>query len=171
MPDLHAREHLLEDRGVVRGIATDETRRIDLVDPELLRRQCPRQHDAIVPDRDVRLAAHSDLVEAAFAVHHRRAPESEGTERRRDRLAPATFVDADHLVAHGRGVGQRSEQVEDRAGTELATNRAGMPGGRVKPGCEGEADPGDLDASGDHRGVRLDRDAELLENIGRAALR
>jgi len=92
-------------------------------------------------------------------VHHRGAPDAERAERASHRLAPGAGEHADDLVADVRRVGQRAEQVEDRAGAELLARPRGVAGRSVEPGREREADAGDLDRRVTAAGSAVDADA------------
>ena len=68
-------------------------------------------------------------------------------------------------------IGQRPQQIEDRGHPDLASRRRRVPVGRVKPGCEAEADTDFSDAA--RHLVRLEVDAhpQRLERVGTAGKR
>ena len=79
--------------------------------------------------------------------------------------------DADQLTPHPARVGHRPEQVEHGRDADLAPAGRGEPERRVVRRCQAEADAGLLDAAQHALGRQLDRDAQRLEHVGRAALR
>jgi hypothetical protein len=63
-------------------------------------------------------------------------------------------------------IGDRSEQVEDRAGAELNPRRRDVLGGRMVRRREHETDTRLVDAAGDFVRTELDLDAECAEHVG-----
>ena len=78
---------------------------------------------------------------------------------------------ADHLPAHAGGIGERSEEIEERAYAELLSHRSHVPHRRVMSGSEEEPDPAFVDAGGDLGGQKLHLGAERRQHVGAAAFR
>ena len=103
-------------------------------------------------------------------VRPRRGPprprRPERAERRGERLAALALEDADDVLAHARRVGQRPEQVEERAHAELLARpdrRAAWPRGARR---EQEAEPASRRQRSTSSGVGVGSHAERLEHVG-----
>ena len=83
-----------------------------------------------------------------------------------ERHHPVGRVDAEKLALDARRVGQRPEQIEDRADAELAPRRTDMAHRGVMGGGEHEADAGLGDAAADAVRRLVDLDAERREDVG-----
>ena len=89
-----------------------------------------------------------------------------------ERLDPLAREHADHLALHAGRIGERAEQIEDRAGAEFDPGRADILHRRMMRRREHEADAGLADAAR-RRPVRrqLDLDAERAQHVGGARAR
>ena len=74
-------------------------------------------------------------------------------------------VDAEQLPLGTGRVGERAEDVEDRADADLSARRAGVAHRGVQRLREQEADAGLVDAAADVGGVQRDVDPERLEHV------
>jgi hypothetical protein len=116
-------------------------------------------------------AAQADLVHAVQAVHHQHVVGAKALHHAR--------LDADQVgVEHphqGVGgtcrVGERAEDVEDRAHAHLAPHRGDVLHRAVVCRRVHEADAGGLDALGDLLRRQVQIDAERLDHVGRTRLR
>ena len=77
--------------------------------------------------------------------------------------------DAHDLRLDAGGIGQRPEDIERRAEVQALADRLDEPHRRVELRGEHKADVGLADALGDDLRAGVDIDAQLIENIGRAA--
>ena len=118
-------------------------------------------HDARCPRR-----AH--LVQTVGAGHYQCLHGTKPRQRSGDRVQERRVRHPDDLPGGAGGVGERAEEVEDRAHGELLAHRDDEPRGAVVRGREHEAEAGLLDAAGDRLGLEVDPDAERLEQVGRA---
>ena len=100
-----------------------------------------------------------------------RAPGAELGERLREQRHESGGVDAEDAVARTGGVRERAEHVEDGADADLLTHGRDEPHRRVVGPGEHEAEPEVVDRERDPLRWLLERDAELLEHVGRACLR
>ena len=89
---------------------------------------------------------------------------AERIERSIDELG---CIDADHLGPGARGVGERAEDVEDRAGSQLAAYGSRVAHGRMVRGREEEAEAELVDGALDAFSWLLEVEAESLEHVGR----
>ena len=78
-------------------------------------------------------------------------------------------ADPQRLTPYATGIGERAEDVEDRAHPELAARRARMAHGRMKAGSETEADARRLDAAPHAIRAKRNVDTKGLEHVGAAA--
>ena len=124
----------------------------------------------VVEGEHGRRAGRRQLVEPA-AVDDPRVGRAVGPQRGQHPLGEVGVGDADHLAAHPARVGHRTEQVEHGRDADLAARRGGEAERRMEPRREAEPDPGLLDAAPHAVRRQLDRHAERLEHVGRAALR
>src|ERR1700691_547479 len=90
-----------------------------------------------------------DLVEAVEAVRHPNALGAEIPQHFGHRLEPGGREDANELAFDAGWIGERSKQIEDRAGAELDPRRTDMAHRRMMGGRHHEADPGLADAAFD----------------------
>ena len=75
----------------------------------------------------------------------------------------------EHLALDSRRVGERTQDVEDRAKAEFLARADRVPHGGVKDRREQEADARSIDASRHGLGSKIDLDRERLEYIGASA--
>ncbi|MEJ2606941.1 MAG: hypothetical protein P8Z41_09730 [Anaerolineales bacterium] len=80
-------------------------------------------------------------------------------------------VDAKKQVTGVRGIGERSEQVEDRTLAQFAARADGVLHGRMEAGCEHEADANFLDALGHRLRFQVHLHAQFTEHVGASAAR
>ena len=104
-------------------------------------------------------------------MHHPGPFGAEIFKHLRQRLGPLLGEHANHLAAHAGRVGERSEQVEDRAGAELDAGRPDILHRRMMRRREHEADAGLADAVPDLLGRQVDIDAQRRQYVGGAGLR
>ena len=76
--------------------------------------------------------------------------------------------DAEQLRRRAGRVGERPEQIEDRAHADLAPRRGDVAHRRMKALREQEADADLVEARGHLLGRQIDADAERLQNVGAA---
>ena len=166
-----AAEHAADDLGVVRRLAADQLLVRRRRQAELHRVDRKRVGAALVVEREHRRRpGRRQLVEPA-AVHHPGVGGAVGAQRRQHPLGEGGVGDADEVAAHPAGIGHRPEQVEHRRDADLAPRRGGEAERGVEPGGEAEPDAGRLDATLHSGGRQLDGDAQLLQDVGGAALR
>ena len=146
---LGALEHVDQRLRVLLGVAAAQRFRLLAGEADLLGRDLERAHRAFLQRGDEGRPGDRDLVEAVGAVHHPDAFRAEVLQHLRQRLDPLAREHADHLPPHAGGIGQRTEQVEDRAGAELDAGRADILHRRMVRRREHEADAGFLDAAPD----------------------
>ena len=79
---------------------------------------------AVFEGGDAGRPGRGDLVEPVGTVHHPDPLGAEVFQDLRQRLRPLLGEHADHLPPHAGRVGERAEQVEDRARAELGAGRA-----------------------------------------------
>ena len=136
--------------------------------PDVLGRDLLRRHRAATDHPHLGGRAGGELVQAVVAAEHQGAHASVGEDLGHHGGHPGVG-DTDGLGAGLRRVGQRTEEVEDRRHPELAAGGGRVPQRRVEPRREAERDAGALDALDDALGGEVDDDAELLQQVGRAA--
>ena len=112
-----------------------------------------------------------ELVHAVRAVDDPGALAAEIAEHMGEWLDPALGEHADKLAARARGIGERPQQVEDRARAELDPRAGDMAHRAVMPGRHEEADAGLLQRLRNERHVAVDIDAERRQHVGGAGLR
>ena len=118
--------------GVVDGVAAAQLVGVGLREAQRRRRHRLLADALALDDRHQRHAGGRQLVDAAGAVHDDRALGAERRRHLRERVDQVGAGHADHLRRHRRRVGQRAEQVHDRADAELARGpgrRTASPGG------------------------------------------
>ena len=82
---------------------------------------------------------------------------------------PVDLRHADQLKLGPGGIGERPQQIEDRAKAELLANRRGVFHRPVQQRGEAETDADFVDAAANLLGRQLQVDAERFEDVGRAA--
>ena len=128
-------------------------------------------HDAVAEHREARHAVRRDLVHAVVPAHDERAARAEAVERLGERAQERRVGDADHVLLHASGVGERAEVVEDRLELQLAPRGRHEPHRGMQVAREEEADAVRADALRDGLRRRVEVVAERLQHVGRAALR
>ena len=88
----------------------------------------------------------------------------------RQRFGPLGPGNAHHLRRRPRRVGQRPQDVEDRAHAQFLADRRDVLHRRMVVGREHETDAGLLDAAGDLLGLEVDVGTQAFQHIGAAAL-
>ena len=102
-------------------------------------------------------------------MHDQRELRAELQQDTRDRLAERGGRDAQELSTDAGGVRERAEDVEDRSDAELAPDRRSVPHRRVVARGEHESKSDLFEARRDAGRAEVDRDPELLEDVGAAA--
>ena len=159
-------ENVLHRLGVVGCVTAAQGFRLDLAQAKLGRRNLERLDLAVLQRRNAGRAGRGYLVEPVGAVHHPHALGAEIFQNLRQRLRPLLGENPDHLPAHAGRVGERAEQVEDRARAKLGTGRPDILHRRVMRRREHEADPSLGDAARDPFRRQIDIDAERGKHVG-----
>src|SRR5207247_3527429 len=81
------------------------------------------------------------------------------------RLEPAPVEHADHLAPYAGGVGERAEQVEERADAELAAWRGRVPQRRLQRRRVEEGEAHRAETRRERRGREREPDPERLEGV------
>src|SRR5207248_5274625 len=118
---------------------------------------------------DPRGTSGGQLIEPVFAVEDERPLVSEVLQHADHQRRQRRSADPQHLTPYATGIGERAEDVEDRAHPELAARRARMAHGRMKAGSETEADARRLDAAPHAIRAKRNVDTKGLEHVGTAA--
>ena len=127
--------------------------------------------DAITQFADQGRRAERDLVHAVLAPDHERVTGAELLEHAHEDADEVRVKDPEQDVRRARRVGQRAEDVEDRAHAHFAAHRRHRLHSRMVDRCEHEADADFLDAGRDLFRLQFDRRAERLEHVGAAGFR
>ena len=166
-----AAEHGERDLRIPLRIAAREVGERAQLDADVACVELGQRHDAVAHDRHGRRAAGRELIDSRLAVHHHAVLAAELREGLGHRLDPLRCVDADQLAARAGGVGERAEQVEDRAHAERLPHRPRVAHGGVMGRGVQVAEAVALDHLGRLLGREVDRHAERFEQVGRARAR
>ena len=142
--------------------------RVAALDPEVERIDLPLRDVAVHDLADEVRARRRELVDPVRAVDDEGTARAELRQRLCDRPHERGRVDADHLRACARGVGQRPQHVEHGAGRQVVPDGRGVAHGRVMRRREHEPEAELVDRARDPLGRQLEREAERLEHVGRA---
>src|SRR5215470_20079085 len=134
--------------GVLYRIAADQVMRFRLGQSGIARRDPEGRDLAAVEHCNMADIGGRQLVEAIGAVHDPGPLDSQQTEHAGDRLDPLLAEYADDLIFGARRIGERAEQIEDRADAKLASHFCDVAHGGVMGWCEHEAETTSLDAAG-----------------------
>ena len=134
------------------------------IDPPVADLELPR---AVAGDLEhTRRRRHAQFVEAVVRVHDHGVPAARRSEDARHDRPHRRVAHANQLVPGARGVGERSEVVEDGGHTKLLAHRPDEAHGGVEALGEAEAHAGLRHATGDALGADLDGHAQRLEHVG-----
>ncbi len=92
-------------------------------------------------------------------------------ERHEHAFSEAPVGDADEMAAHAAGIRHRSEQVEHEGNPDLPAGGTGVAECRMEARRKAEPDARLVETPRDTVGAEVDRHAQLLEHVRRAALR
>src|SRR5690606_4160893 len=109
--------------------------------------------------------AQGPFVHAVFAVHDQNVTGAEALKHTHLNADQVGVEDAHELIGSTGGVGERAQNVEDRANAELLAHCGHVFHGAVVGGREHEADAHRFDAFGDLFGAHVDVDAQGLEHV------
>ena len=116
-------------------------------------------------------AGERKFIQPVAAMHDPGGFGAEFFQRVRHRLDPGGGIDAEQLVI-GRGrVGQRAQQIENRADAQLLPHGRDMAHGRMKARRHQETDAALAQAALQHRNFGIDIDAQRRQHVRRAGLR
>ena len=163
-----AREDPSRRLGVVRRRTACELLGAGARQPDVLWRDLVGVNLQPVDLHDARCARGTHLVQTVGAGHYQRLAGAQLRQRAGDRVQERGVRHADHLPRCARGVGQRAEEVEDRAYGELLAHGDDEPRRAVMRGGEHEAKTDLVDAPRDGLRIEVDPHAEGLEEVGRA---
>ena len=164
---LLAGEDLRGDLGVLGGLAAGDRLDRRLLEPEVLGLGEPLL-GAPAGDLDHAGAPEGELVHPVVGRDDQRVLAAEADQGLGDRLLEVAVGDAEELALGAGRVGQRAEEVEDRAHRQLLADRDDVRGRLVVLRGEHEAEADLVDAGRDLLGRQLDRHPERLEHVGRA---
>ena len=128
-------------------------------------------HHTITNVRHVGGRANREFIQAIAGMEDQRPNRAEPSMRFSHRPYESIGIDPHDLSASARGVGQRTEQVEDRRKTQGLPDRHRMFCRRVVVNGEAEGDTRLLQAPKLHRAIGIDIDPEGRENFRRASAR
>ena len=128
-------------------------------------------HLAVLQLADHRRGAERDLVHAVLAVDDEHVLAAEPLQHAHLDADQVGMEHADQLVRRAGRVGERPEDVEDRAHAELLAHRRRVLHRAVVDRREHEADAGLADALRDLLGRQHDVGAERLQHVGAAGFR
>src|SRR5674476_1167284 len=153
-----------EEAGLTR-VAGDERQ------PGCLRRYLKGADITVLECGDKGRAGEGDFIEAVGAVHHPDGLGAEILQHLRQRLHPLPGKYPDHLPLYASRIGQRPQQIEDRAGRQFDAGRADVLHGGMVRRREHEAYTGLGDAAADMLGLDVDPDPERRQHVRRARAR
>ena len=138
-------------------------------DADLLRRDLERAHLAVAHFADAGRCGDRDLIKTVEAVHHDRVLGAEAEQHAREGVDEVVGIDAEDLPAGKRRIGQRTEEVEDRANAELAPHAGHSAHRRMQLRREEKRNAGAAEHFAHPRRVEINRHAELRQQVGAAA--
>ena len=170
-PAQAAAEHAAQDHRVLLGRAAGDRLGGIALAADLRHVELALAHDAVAEHREARRAVRRDLVHAVVPAHDERAARAEAVKCLGERAQERRVRDADHVLLHACGVGERAEVVEDRLELQRAPRGRDEAHCRVQVARKEEADAVRADFLGNALGGRIEVVAERLQHVGRTALR
>ena len=136
--------------------------------PDLLRRDRERPQRAVLQRRHMGRAGRGDLVEAVGPVHGPDALGAKLLESLGERFEPCHRGNAEELARHAGWIGERPQQVEDRARAQFHPHRRDVAHGNVMGLGEHEAQVRFAQTAREMGRIEADLDAKRGQHVGRA---
>src|SRR5208282_59867 len=108
-------QYFADQRGVASGVSTGYVIERGALQAEFLGRNCVAVNWRLSHLGDARWGGDGDFVQAVTSVDDERATQTQHAERLCKFLDKVRGIDANYLAGGARGIGQRTEQVEDGA--------------------------------------------------------
>src|SRR5712692_11566216 len=116
-------ENFVNDGSVAGGVTARDILDRGVLHSELFRRDLISAHTSLAHLGNASRSGDGDLIEAVQSMHHQGPVQSQHTERFGELFYQLNGIQADYLCGRARRLGERAEQIENRAQAKLTAGR------------------------------------------------